>query len=118
MSMSIKTKDCGCQTVDSEYFDIKEVTETLCDLHEQEVFEKKWIGREIVADKSYGIATSFIERKGKQFILTDSDNAVPFDIYVNYLAIKNSHSEVDGGAYSKRSVGVYSPSSRKRKYPN
>ena len=138
MSTKIKVKKCGCETSTMKAMSEPDkagrskvldtiVSEKVCEVHKFEALVEKWEGHRIVVHgKKYGKVVGISQVEGMRCFITDKDYAIPFAIYLNYLALNKTDSNgnlvvktnVDGAKLSKRNVGPHVPSRRKRSYPN
>jgi hypothetical protein len=138
MTTKVKVKKCGCETsimkVMSEPNDAGKsklldtmVSTSVCAKHRFEALLEKWDGhRVIVHGKKYGKVVGISQQEGMRRFITDKDYAIPYAIYLNYLALNKEDSngnlavktKIEGADASKRFVGPRAPSRRKRRYPN
>ena len=138
MSTKIKVKKCGCETSTMKAMSEPNkagktrvldtiVSGNLCEEHKRQALLEKWEGHRVtVHGKKYGKVVGISQCEGMRCFITDKDYAIPFAVYLNYLALNKTDSNgnlvvktnVDGADASKRNVGPYVPSRRKRSYPN
>jgi hypothetical protein len=138
MSTTVKEKKCGCiitTTFDNRKLGIKEdkdevvpkgkkiTNEQLCPQHAHKLrmknLNKKWLGHRIVGKIEYGVVVDFMWDEGILYFVTDEENAVPYDVYVEYLRLKKNvengndpERHTEGAAYSKRHFGPKAPMRR------
>jgi hypothetical protein len=103
--------------------DKKIVDEQLCPQHERashmKKLNKKWLGQRIVGKIDYGSVVDFMWDEGILYFVTDEENAVPYEVYLDYLRRKdysesgvNPIRHTEGAAYSRRKMGPKAPMRR------
>jgi hypothetical protein len=138
MSTTVRKNKCGCITVTTAYtealgivdkkdkvvrLDKKNVDKELCPNHKRELMVKKllkkWIGHRIEGAIDYGVVVDFMWDENILYFVTDEDNAVPYEVYAEYLRkkmFKESGNDplkyTEGADYSRRKMGPRAPMRR------